>query len=257
MIFVLFAKNPANIPVFIKKKSLMEAYSRYKLFIKEHARCCSQHLDENGLIKRCVFETIPFELKSHSAQVTTMLDFISESMLGVFDYFKDINTLTNEHCLKITGWSKDDFVKFSNYIKSINENKNRSKYQLIALYRYWLRKGVDQTTLSLMFKKNTTQNQISHYLCQIRKAIYKDFVPYFLGTKCGRDFFLKHNNIMTSLLHEMNEDELAIFVDGTYCKCEKSSNNQFQYDSYSEQKTFFDVLCRWLYSGLLWAFQSK
>lgn len=220
----------------IKEKSIVEAYSKHKLYIKQHARCCKKHLDYNGLIKSSVFDKIPFEYKEHSSHESMFLGLISDQKKGVFECFNDIEDLSNEHCLKITGWSKAEFLEFSKYITSINENENRSKYQLIALYRYWLRKGIDQTTLAFMFNNKCSQNQISHYLGQIRKAIYKDFVPYYLGSKQGRNFFLKHNNIMTSILHDLSTDDLAIFVDGTYCRCEKSTNNQFQYESYSDQK---------------------
>ena len=77
------------------------------------------------------------------------------------------------------------FIQFSNFIKSIKETPGRTKHQLIALYRYWLRKGIDQASLALLFNEKTTQNQISHYLDQIRNAIRTDFVPFFLGAKNG------------------------------------------------------------------------
>ena len=36
----------------------------------------------------------------------------------------------------------------------------------------------------------------------------------------------------------MEDDELAVIVDGTYTKLEKSANNDFQYQSYSMQKQY-------------------
>lgn len=41
---------------------------------------------------------------------------------------------------------------------------------------------------------------------------------------------------MTNKLFDLKEDDLAIVVDGTYSRCEKSSNNRFQYNSWSTQK---------------------
>jgi hypothetical protein len=73
------------------------------------------------------------------------------------------------------------------------KHKGRNKYQLIALFRYWAMKGIDQFTLSKM-KKNTTRRDICRYLNQIRLIIYNDFVPHFLGAcSRGRDFFLQQN----------------------------------------------------------------
>jgi hypothetical protein len=99
---------------------------------------------------------------------------------------------------------------------------------LIAIYLFWLRKGIDQSSLAL-FKNQTNQRQISHYLSQIRAAINSDFVPFYLGAHKGREFFLRHNSKTAKVLHEMDDKTLAVVVDGTYTKLEKSSNNDFQY----------------------------
>ena len=41
---------------------------------------------------------------------------------------------------------------------------------------------------------------------------------------------------MTHKLHDLLTDHLVIVADGTYCKIEKSKNNDFQYKTYSKQK---------------------
>jgi hypothetical protein len=73
-------------------------------------------------------------------------------------------------------------------ITRIRDTTGRTKEQLIAIYMYWLRKGLDQSTLAL-FKNETSQRQISHYLFQIRTAINSEFVPKFLGAKKGKRIF--------------------------------------------------------------------
>lgn len=136
----------------------------------------------------------------------------------------------------ITGWDKKTFERFSNFITSANQSSKRTIDELIAIYRYWLRKGVDQFTLAKL-RGNTTQQQISRYLDQIRCVINKDFVPYYLGAASRtREFFIQHNNLTTTELHELGPDCLAIVVDSTYTRLEKSNNNQFQYDCWSGQK---------------------
>ena len=199
----------------IKKESVILAYLKHKILIKLHARCCSNHLDENGLIFPELFQTIPTKAKNYDKQTFIMIDsFKKLNSINVFDKFKDITKLTESHCFNITRWTKDQFLRFSNYISSTYRTKGRTKEELIAIYRYWLRRGLDQCSLA-MFKNKTSQQQISNYLSQIRVAINKDFVPYFLGVKNrSREFFLKHNNITVSELYQLNEDELAIVVDG-------------------------------------------
>jgi hypothetical protein len=87
-----------------------------------------------------------------------------------------------------------------------------------------------------LLKFNSTQQQISSYLAQIREALNKHVVPKFLGAKMGKVFFLKHNTESVKILHDFKKDTLAIIADGTYTRLEKSSNNDFQYLSYSVQK---------------------
>jgi hypothetical protein len=142
--------------------------------------------------------------------------------------------LEDQYCLKITGWTKTQLNQFSSYLK-LNDNKFRTKLELIAIYRYWLRKGIDQSSLS-MFKNETNQQDISRYLGSARVAINRDFVPFFLGAENKtREFFVSHNTVSVNELFQLR-NKLAIVVDGSYIRIEKSLNNNFQYLTYSEQK---------------------
>ncbi|RNA05622.1 hypothetical protein BpHYR1_005434 [Brachionus plicatilis] len=106
----------------------------------------------------------------------------SDRIINVFEKFKNISSVQDSPtCIEITGWTKKQFLDFSKFITSIKNSKNRSKEQLIALYRYWLRTGINQSECS--------QQAISKYLSQIRKAINDDFVPFFFGPKEKENFF--------------------------------------------------------------------
>lgn len=166
-----------------------------------------------------------------------MFDMFEVGEKSVFEKFKDISSVQDSHCIEITGWTKKQFLDFSKFITSIKNSKNRSKEQLIALYRYWLRTGTNQSVLAKIFKKGCSQQAISKYLSQIRKAINDDFVPFFLGADRKREFFLKHNNEMVTELLSIKNEELVIVCDGTYTRIEKSQNNNFQYKSWSVQKS--------------------
>jgi hypothetical protein len=230
----------------VKSKSIASAYRNYKIVIKPGSRICKAHLDDNGIILTREFERIKTIMRPYSSHSINMFDILSFSTeiidcSGVFDKFKNMETLEEEYCFKITRWSKKDFITFSKYITSVYDTAGRTKEQLIAIYRYWLTKGIDQTTLA-MFGTNTSQQEISHYLAQIRRAINNDFVPYFLGANRSRKFFLKHNNATTIELHQFKKKDLAIFADASYTRLEKSNNNQFQYLCWSQQK--FDLLIK-------------
>jgi hypothetical protein len=195
-------------------------------------------LDEFGQILEGDFVEIPVRAQPHPKHSVNLMNQISVTSL-VFDRFKNMVLIDDEFCVKITGWTRIEFIRFARFIKSTYNTNGRTKDQLIAIYRYWLRKGIDQTSLA-MFKTNTSQQEISHYLAQIRTAINKDFVPYFLGTRRqSRAFFLTHNTPTAIELYDLkaeNKEKLVVIADGTYTRCEKSANNKFQYNTYSEQK---------------------
>ena len=224
----------------VRNECIFYAYLELKLLIKSKSRICSRHLDLNKNIRKDQFQLIPFALKPVDKYLKIVLDsmvqFCKNKPSNVFDQFEDIEKLSDVHCIKITRWSKSTFIKFAKYITSINETKNRTKDQAIALYLYWLHRGIDQTTLSY-FKNNTSQQDISNYLAQIRNAIYKDFVPFFLGASSrSREFFINHNTETARILYDLKSDDLVAVADGTYCRIEKSANNDLQYKSWSGQK---------------------
>lgn len=232
-----FICNQRNVRLHkVKRESVITAYKKHSIYIKFHSRCCGHHLDENGNIlldQLALIRTIP---KNYSSEIKCFLDSLELPNLSPFEKFRDMNLVDDAFCLEITGWKKEKFMEFAGYIQDINKTTSRTKEQLIALYRYWLRKGVDQGTLAKMFGKKSTQQSISNYLFQIRKSIYKHFVPHFLGVNKTRDFYLGHNNKTSIKLHKLKHDELAIVADGTYCRIEQSANNDFQYKTFSCQK---------------------
>lgn len=226
----------------IKPDSIVYAYLHHKILIKpgQGVRCCQRHTDNNGLIQTHEFMNMRTKVLEYSRFSILMFDYLAKNIssskpIGILDKFNDMDSISDDYCMQITGWKKREFNNFSRYITSIYDTVGRSKEVMIALYRYWLRKGTDEETLALLIT-GTTQQQVSHYLDQIRKAITTDFVPFFLGANKGRDFFCGHKNESIKELHQLSDNDLVICADATYCRIEKSSNNQFQYDSWSQQK---------------------
>ena len=160
---------------------------------------------------------------------------LGEKKIGIFNQFRDMINLDDEVCQKVTGWTKKQFILFSKYINSVNDSAGRTLEELIALYRFWLINGCNQKTIAFT-KTNSSQQEISHYLAQIRKSIYSDFVPHFLGSDKPREFYVNHNNESVRALFNLKRNQLVLIADGTYLQCEKSRNNDFQYLTYSGQK---------------------
>ena len=224
----------------IKKESIVMAYIKFKIVIQRGTCCCERHLNNNGLIRDDQFELMPTFEKAHPVAKILKLEenIATHNKERIFDKFNKIKTLSEDLCFQITGWTKEQFIEFGNQIKITSNNKKRSKWQLIAIYRFWLRKGITQDTLAL-FKNKTSQQQICQYLNSIRIAINKDFVPLYLGPNHKpREFFLNHNTKTALIVHDLKEDELVVVADATYCQIEKSTNNKVQFSSYSGQKKY-------------------
>ena len=227
----------------IKHQSIKIAFVKFQVIIKPGLRHCGYHLNDIGVLKDEIFEKLPLkkieDTSNFNGKAIKILLSLSSVIIresGIFDKFKNLANVDNDFCYKITQWSKNRLIKFSKYITSINDTDGRTKEQMIAIYRYWLRRGLDQCSLA-MFKNTTSQQQISHYLKQIRLAIHKDFVPFFLGARSrNREYYLQCNNITTNLLFDLKKNDLAIFADATYTRLEKSANNEFQYRCWSQQK---------------------
>ena len=225
----------------INTASLGYAYSHHnRLILKSHARACSMHLDANGNIKQDQYLLRGFKTKSRPFYRETVLMFDSikyhNENNGIFDHFKDMAFLDDQHCIDITGWSKPIFTDFVSYLTDLKTTDRRTKEELVAIYRYWLRNGLTQTCICL-YRKNTSQQSIAVYLDITRVSINKYFVPFFLGSHKGRDFFNKHLTGSSKILYSMEkDDDLCFIADGTYLRCKKSRNHKFQYDSFSTHK---------------------
>ena len=200
----------------INEGSIYIAYKKYKIIINKSARCCRIHMDEYFNLNSDQYDFIK-TTSIKDQNFYTDITSIQNSSSGIFQDFRDVVTLGEEKCLLITGWCKKDFIRFCKYITSLNDSNGRTLEECVAIYRYWLRKGIDQTSLAYT-KTNTSQQHISHYLRQTRIAIMKDFVSFWLGASKSREFFCSHKNDSVISLHDLGPNDLVLIADGTYLR---------------------------------------
>ena len=104
----------------IHEKDVKYAYENYKIIIKTHARYCDAHFDANGLIRKEEYAIIPTKDRLYPLETLKMFSILSSDNCSIFDQFKDIEYLEDDHCKRITGWSKLEFIRFSEFITSTN-----------------------------------------------------------------------------------------------------------------------------------------
>ena len=118
----------------------------------------------------------------------------------------------------------------------MHNTANRTKTQALAIYLFWLRKGLDQNTMGEIFGFEHWQS-ISNICEQVRDAMLKDFMPKYLGIDhLTREQWVSQNTEMVNELFDFDNNQLAFVADGTYLYCQKSSNYHFQRKTYSPHK---------------------
>ena len=199
--------------------SIAYAYAVLKFVIKPGARICCRHFDEKMQIKKEDFHKIKLKEKKYSSSCVDLFNAMAKHVKfsqpgAIFEPFKNLATLDEAHCKKITGFSKKQFISFSALIKSFKKSDGREKNEIIALYIYSLRKGVTQATLSF-FKEDTSQRDISRYLEQMRICLIKDFVPYYLGVASKtREFYVNNGSVTCRTIYDLEDDCLTLIADG-------------------------------------------
>ncbi|RNA16025.1 Pro-Pol poly, partial [Brachionus plicatilis] len=173
---------------------------------------CTIHFQENGLLKEEAIDEIPIY-----KNVTTMkkdeVKILLESLRvtsskSLFDQLRDIKTVPETTCLNFTGFTKDELFFIKNELKSLYDTENRTKVQAVFIYLFWLRKGLDQTTISEIFQLKYRQ-LVSNICEQVRSAVLKDFVPKNLrANHLTRDDWLLQNTEMVAELFDLNSSQL-------------------------------------------------
>ena len=217
-----FICNAAKVRLYkAPAKSIAFAFKYFELVIKTHARICGRHYKDGVTDEICdsQYDRIATTRKLYANQTVALFRTLSEFVSFVvtetiFEPFNNLDRLTEDHCKLITSWSIADFTRFSNFLTSWKKSDGRGKNEIIALYRYYMKKGLSQATIAIL-RGDTTQRQVSRYLEQMRNCIYNDFVPYFLGiSNRSREYFLSHQTPTCRIIFDFDNQKLVICADG-------------------------------------------
>ncbi len=103
-IFCFICKRKANNTNLyqVKQDSQIEAYEKYKIYIKRHARTCARHLDTNGNIREDQYRLIQTKLIYHKLEIQTMLKLMvlnkNSKSRFFFGGFKDFESMDENPC---------------------------------------------------------------------------------------------------------------------------------------------------------------
>ncbi len=133
----------------VSTRSRIFAFNNLKIVIKKDTRSCRKHLDCDRNIKEDHYRYIKkLNISPKTNEIIELLNSTSKVALkcleltkdrefnSIFAPFKNVKTLQNEHCLKITRLTKSQFLTTLGMLTKLRNSKNRSTGQLLALYRY-------------------------------------------------------------------------------------------------------------------------
>ena len=129
-------------------EAIIDVYIKREILIPLGARSCSDHLSENNYVKDDQIENIPIadiSIGLSSEKIKIIFQTFKsrdEKTSSIFNKFTDFTTVTEEICMKITGFTKDELFFISNELKSLINSENRTKLQAIAIYFFWLKTGL-------------------------------------------------------------------------------------------------------------------
>ena len=131
----------------------------------------------------------------------------------------------------------EQFNRLVNTVSSMRNSHVRSVRAAVAVFLAKLRLGLSNRVLAVLFNLEN-KRVISHINNQVRKALMKSFVPYHLGLKhITRETAIEqHQTAVAAFLHTNKPNQLCVIADTTHLFIQKSSNNQFQRNSYSMHK---------------------
>ena len=67
-------------------------------------------------------------------------------------------------CLRTTGLTSSQFNEVYNHLKSMRDSQSRTKSQALAIYLFWLKTGLSQTTIAAYFDNDDlSQQNISNF----------------------------------------------------------------------------------------------
>lgn len=78
------------------------------------------------------------------------------------------------------GLKKEQFLDLGTYLDGMRDTEKRTKHQALAVFMFWLKSGLDQTTIATLFELESQQD-VSRYNSQVRESLIKNFCTKYLG----------------------------------------------------------------------------
>lgn len=134
-----------------------------------------------------------------------------------------------------TGLDAHQFRQILDMVTPImSPNFNNTKTLELALYVYLMKLKTNHTTAAIAPHFSVTERTVCQWIRKMRELLYQSLVQSHLY-HINRDDLLRNVTGLSKQIYDANNDTVILTVDGTYVYTIKSSNFEFQKNTYSKQ----------------------
>lgn len=219
-------KNTSAKLKLVSTEAIIDVFVKRNVLIPFTSRACQWHFQQSKLFTDEAIEqitTYDTSTRLDKRMVEELLVHLRDSSRRntLLDRFQCTVSLDEDLCLSHTGFSVDQFIYIHDHLESMRDSFNRTKTQALAIYLFWLKTGLDQTSIAAYFNIGE-QLDVSRILQQTRSALACSFVPLHLGPNArNREEWLAQNTYLANELYTTRKNQLVLIADGTYCYCQK------------------------------------
>jgi len=145
-------------------KAALEAYIGEKIFIKEGARCCEQHLIKDGEkieLNSDSLKKLQTEMIIHSSEkIIKLLDSLCNEVKQRHHCLHQCESWSDTDCKSMTGLTKLQIENIKDKYIGLKNSKVRSVFTALAIYLTKIRSGINNKHLSVLFKHIFNMSQI-------------------------------------------------------------------------------------------------
>lgn len=202
-----------------------------RYYIPPKSKVCQRHFELNAWNNINNFRSLS---RFNANQIDEMVDLLRVQAMPE----NLIHDLSSEEMKIFTGLSRKDFDQLFEKIPSISSKfTNDITLAKNALYTYMLRLRTGQTLERISSYVKMSLTTVSRWIEIVRAVLIKEFVPTSMKSNWTREeLILNTTELSRALYCDGNRNKVVLALDATYLYIQKSGNQDFQKDTYTDQK---------------------
>ena len=204
------------------------------VFVPKESRSCLSHL-VTAETSADVLQGLPIAANWSSVSKEEITTFLSTTPKPTLYEAVGQLQVPDSQLKALTGFDGREFVQIMYSVTSIRATSSWNPAQAMLIFLYKLRTGNSNEIIANTFELHSKQ-AVSTCFNLVLEAFKNVTATEFGPTSLTRSTLLENTTATARQLFRMRDDQVALIMDGTYIRHQKSSNNSFQRRSFSGQK---------------------